>query len=379
MPFVSQPIQTGFQGTGFIADFHARALQALPDVQLAAVCDPVQERAERFAKRWNVPRVYTSVEAMLAGSPLQAVHVLIPPLLHAAAVETCLAHDCALFVEKPLAVTAEDCRRLTRLYAESGSKNIAGVNQNYLSQPAFQKVVNWVKDCRLGAVEHVIAYSSVPLRQLAAGDHGHWMFREPGNIILEQAPHPLSQIVYLLGRVKQASTLVSGGMRLSNGSMFHRKWQVSLMCERGTAQCYFQFGAEHRDSWVHVLGQDAAAIADLRRDVARLSEKTRYLDPVDDLWDASSNAVRMARQGIGNFTQFVRSTVQRKPGADAFSRSFCNSIRAFYAARQGGPAFPASFEHATAVMEACEAVIESALGSASAADQRKVSDYALVP
>jgi len=374
-----ESIQIGIQGAGFIADFHARALKSIPGIHLAAVCDPIPERAERFARKWDIPRTCNSVEAMLDDRNLQALHVLIPPTLHASAVDSCLGRELAVLVEKPLAVSAGDCRRLSQKLAENGRGQTVGVNQNFLFHPAFKQIVGWIRECRLGGIQHVTAFSSVPLRQLSAGDHEHWMFQEPGNIILEQAPHPLSQIIYLLGPVRNVSTLVSGEMQLSTGVPFHRIWQVAMTCERGTAQCYFHFGSEYRDSWIHVLGQDGAAVADLRRDSAHMSEKTRFLEPVDDFLEGGVKAMSEARQAIANFKQYAKSILLKKPGGDAFSRSFCNSIGAFYAALQGGPEYPAGFDHATAVMEACELIINSALGSKRDATGKQAGDYVLVP
>ena len=78
-------IQVGLVGTGYIADWHAKALDTIHGVKLAAVCDKDLARAQAFASRRPGVRAHDSLEAMLDDSQpeLDAVHVLVPPDLHA--------------------------------------------------------------------------------------------------------------------------------------------------------------------------------------------------------------------------------------------------------------------------------------------------------
>ena len=45
-----QPIRVGFLGTGYIADWHAKALGTIPAVSLVAVCDKDESRARTFGR-----------------------------------------------------------------------------------------------------------------------------------------------------------------------------------------------------------------------------------------------------------------------------------------------------------------------------------------
>src|SRR5689334_16520719 len=74
--------RVGFLGTGYIAEWHAKALATLPGLELVAVCDKVRPRAQAFAQRFGVAGVRESLEEMLAADRLDAVHLLLPPDLH---------------------------------------------------------------------------------------------------------------------------------------------------------------------------------------------------------------------------------------------------------------------------------------------------------
>ena len=63
--YESNPICAAIVGTGFIAQFHARAIHALSGVDLVSICDANLIAAKSFAETWNVAKAYASVDEML--------------------------------------------------------------------------------------------------------------------------------------------------------------------------------------------------------------------------------------------------------------------------------------------------------------------------
>src|ERR1035441_5167597 len=279
--------RVGILGAGFISEFHIRVLKTLPYIDLVAVCDSDAGRAESVGRRHGIPIFYDPIARMPEGE-VDVVHVLLPPPVHSAAAIECMKKRWNVFVEKPLAVSVSECREMQR--AAEQYECTVGVNHNAIYQPAFQKLVEGIRQRRLGRVEHVFVCMNVPLRQLSAGQYGHWMFCDPGNIILEQAPHPLSQIQYLLGDFRSVAALPSGEVTLTTGALFYDTWQISAVCDRGSAQCFLSFGKEYFDFWIYAIGQDGAAFVDLRRNAVQFTEKTRFMPPGEQLYLASKKA-----------------------------------------------------------------------------------------
>jgi D-xylose 1-dehydrogenase (NADP+, D-xylono-1,5-lactone-forming) len=56
--------------------------KASPKVDLVGVASRDQERAERYARDWEIPRAYGSYEAMLADPEIEAVYISLPNTLH---------------------------------------------------------------------------------------------------------------------------------------------------------------------------------------------------------------------------------------------------------------------------------------------------------
>lgn len=353
-------MKVGIVGAGYIAGAHLRALAALPDVEVTAVCDVDLARAQALCRMWSIRRATGGVAELLEDEQLDAVHVITPPTAHTEAVLACIDAGCHVFAEKPLAPTAAECRRIEQAAERAGVE--AGVNHNQSFHPAVLRLKQWASERRFGRIEHLSVCLSTGLRQLNTGQHGHWMFREPGNILLEQGPHPLSQIVRLMGSIREVSSLASGRRVLDTGKVFWDTWQIGMICERGTAQLLLAFGRDDLDNWLHVTGQDASAHADLRRNTVTFHPKRRWAPPVADLFDAASNGTRMCRQGWAGMKDYTLGFLKLRPPQDTFFLGMRGSIGAFYEALRAGRPAPVPVREGREIVEVCERIGACAQG-----------------
>ena len=197
---IEMPRQIGLLGAGYIADWHAAALKTVPGVRLAAICDRDDVRARAFASRFGVTGIYGSLGEMLAGCRLDAVHVLLPPELHATAASEVIAAGLDVFLEKPMAVAADECHRLIESARHAGVK--VGVGHNFLFSPVYEQLKSDLAAGRLGRPDEVTITWNKPLGQLQSGPFNLWMLREPGNIMLEVGPHSVAHMLDLVGPVE---------------------------------------------------------------------------------------------------------------------------------------------------------------------------------
>ena len=110
---MGSPLRIGIIGAGFAGrDVHIPAWSRVPGATVVAVCDPDPEVRARVAALLppSVP-VFADHRALLAHGA-DAVSVCAPNLAHADVTADALRAGAHAFVEKPLAVTAEDVRRL---------------------------------------------------------------------------------------------------------------------------------------------------------------------------------------------------------------------------------------------------------------------------
>ena len=105
-------------GVGALGRHHARILSALPDVDLVGVVDINQPRAQEIAASVRAP---WSVDASTLLGKVDAVTIAVPTASHLGVALPFLERGTAVLVEKPLAATLEDGRRMIEAADASGA------------------------------------------------------------------------------------------------------------------------------------------------------------------------------------------------------------------------------------------------------------------
>ena len=74
------PVRCAVIGTKNIAAQHIPVLQALPEAEVAALCDIDPEAVEETSRRFGVARTFTSLDELEAWGEFDAVYVLVSVL-----------------------------------------------------------------------------------------------------------------------------------------------------------------------------------------------------------------------------------------------------------------------------------------------------------
>jgi len=233
-------IQVGIIGTGFIADLHMESLKRIPGIRVIGCCDVDKRRADSFARRWKLSPPYDDITSFLEGKRFNVVHVLVPPNYHCSIAKQILECGGDVFLEKPMGITSDQCQKLIKISQRNGTK--IGLNHNFVFYPLFKRLQKDLSSHRIGKPEYVIAFYGGPLGQLDSGKFGNWMFQEPGNIILEQGPHPISQIRAILGEIQEITPTATGKRELGKDQFFYDRWQAIMKCKEGNAFVHLSFG-----------------------------------------------------------------------------------------------------------------------------------------
>jgi predicted dehydrogenase/nucleoside-diphosphate-sugar epimerase len=327
---VGSPVRVAIVGTGFIADYHAEALREIGGVELTAACDPHAGRLKEFGARWNVPELFPSIDALIASQRVDVAHVLVPPALHVQAAKPILAAGIHVLLEKPMALSSADARELARTAASRPA--LLGVNHNWLHHPLFRRALEDIAQRKIGPVRHVTSTNSLPLFQLSAGLHDHWMFEEPTNILYEQGVHPLSQISRLVGEARSVTGKRQDARRLRGGKPFYANWQFAIEGERASAQMFLAFGGIFPDVQLHIIGQDGAIHIDQLNDLYTLDRRTRFIDAGDKFVRGRRRARAIARDAWRGLVGYGLSLVRITGRKDAYYVGMRDSIAEYYQA-----------------------------------------------
>lgn len=118
-PFPSgQPLPVAVIGCGRMGRLHARVLSEMPGVRLVGVCDSSPPAAEAAAEAYGCP-AFDAPERL--PRDLRAVTIAVPTEVHAEVAVPFLERGVACLIEKPLAKSAEEGRRIVAAAQGSGA------------------------------------------------------------------------------------------------------------------------------------------------------------------------------------------------------------------------------------------------------------------
>ena len=108
---MEKKLKVGIIGCGGIANGkHMPSLSKIPNVQMVAFCDIVEEKAQKAAEKFGVAgaKVYTDYTELLADPEIEVVHVCTPNRSHANISIDALHAGKHVMCEKPIAASLEE-------------------------------------------------------------------------------------------------------------------------------------------------------------------------------------------------------------------------------------------------------------------------------
>lgn len=182
-------------GAGKIGELRIQTIQNNPDTELAAVLDLTDEAARRNAG--SAP-AFTELDKFLAVD-MDAVIVSTPPHVHEDPCVAALENGMHVLVEKPMASTADACRRILEAGKTADRFVACGFNMRYY--PAFAYVKDTITSGKIGDLTHVRAYGGHD--GMAHFTHD-WEYKVPdsgGGAMWDIGIHMTDMVRHMLGEV----------------------------------------------------------------------------------------------------------------------------------------------------------------------------------
>jgi UDP-N-acetyl-2-amino-2-deoxyglucuronate dehydrogenase len=193
-------IHVGLIGGGNITDTHARAVRAIPGVEIVAICASSVEKARGLCGRYG-GTAYDSVPACLDHRPMDLVAIGSPSGLHAEQGIAAARRRLHVLVEKPMDVTVE---RADALVAEAEA---AGVKLGVFFQDRFEPDVGRLKDLIDGGhlgrpllVDARVPWYRPPEYYATSRWRGTRAL-DGGGALMNQGIHTVDLLLWLLGDV----------------------------------------------------------------------------------------------------------------------------------------------------------------------------------
>jgi predicted dehydrogenase/nucleoside-diphosphate-sugar epimerase len=350
--------RTALVGAGFISSSHIEALRSgVPNAKITAIVDRNLALAESQARQWNIPQAFSSVDALIDAKVADVAHVAVPPDAHAPVARQLLGGGLNVFLEKPMATSSADADGLTALAERQGL--VLGINQNFVFHPTYQKAKRILAQGRLGPIRAMHTIVNVPLRQLSARQFGHWMFAQPLNILLEQAVHPLSQQVDLLGVPDAVAGQPLTFCLLGPGRRFYDRWRADFSYPDKLAHLHISFGQKFLAWRFIAICDDGLLECDLAAERVTVQKRTQWPDFLDKFIGGVGAGSSLVRQSTASTAAFAASLFKMAKRPEGFTASMRGSVAAFY---EGLPNRRAPIDGAfgASLLRICETIARSA-------------------
>lgn len=190
-------------GAGYFSRYHLDGWNRIPEVQITALCDPDQKRAEDRMQEFGIARRYSDYRGMIEREKPDFVDVITPPSTHLQICRHAAECHIAIICQKPLAPTLAASKALVESTRQHGVRFM--VHDNWRWQPWYREIKKIIETGTLGRV-------SLANFQMRMGDG--WgsdayldrqpYFRDyPQLLIYETGVHFIDTFRFLFGEVEK--------------------------------------------------------------------------------------------------------------------------------------------------------------------------------
>lgn len=241
-------IKWGFIGCGKAVERRALpAFRQLEHSDIIAVCSRTPARAKAFAERYGIKRWYSDVQNLVTDPDVDAVYIATPPSLHSTYAVMALMAGKAVYVEKPLAISYDECLRINRVAAAQHQACFVAYYRRYL--PYFKRVKELIESGTIGRVLTAQIRFAAPPREMDYSNKDlPWRLQPDiagGGYFYDLAPHQIDILQQLFGPIVEAT-----GFPANRGGLYEAEDTVA-------ATMRFLGGMPASGTWCFVAHESA--------------------------------------------------------------------------------------------------------------------------
>ena len=141
-------------GAGKISNYHLKGLSGNEDCHLYAICDNATDgRAQKQAEKYGAEKFCLDYKELLGDPNVDAAIVITPDNCHMEQACAFLRDGKPVLLEKPMALTAEECEEMLRVQKETGVMLMVGQVARY--NPSFIKMKEMIDAGEIGELTFV--------------------------------------------------------------------------------------------------------------------------------------------------------------------------------------------------------------------------------
>lgn len=193
----------GIVGIGDISGIYLKNItETFKELNIVAVCDLIKERALSAQEKYNIPKVYDTMEELFADESITLVLNLTRPYEHYGVSKGALLAGKNVYSEKPLGASLEEGRELVEIAEEKGLL-IGGAPDTFLGA-SIQTCRKFIDDGNIG---DVIGASGAMIGHGPESWHHdpEFFYKYGGGPMMDMGPYYVTALINLMGGVKKVT------------------------------------------------------------------------------------------------------------------------------------------------------------------------------
>jgi phthalate 4,5-cis-dihydrodiol dehydrogenase len=256
---MSERLKLGVIGLGRAFTLMLPTLASHPLVAMVAASDPRSDARARFAAEFGA-KAYDDAEALCADPQVQAVYVASPHQFHVDHVKLAAVHGKHVLVEKPMALTVDDCREMIGAAQKGGIQLLVGHSHSY--DLPYLRTREMIRTGAYGRVRMINALNFTDFLYRPRRPE-ELDTKAGGGVVFSQAAHQVD-VVRLLADTKAKSVRAFTG-RWDPKRPTEGAYNAQIRFEDGcfaslTYSGYAHFDTDEFNGWWGELGQRRDAI-----------------------------------------------------------------------------------------------------------------------
>jgi predicted dehydrogenase len=182
---MQKQLKVGVVGCGYWGPNLIRNFSTLPDCELRLMCDLNNERLKHMKSLYPAVEAHQDFDHMLNGAGLDAVVIATSVATHFKMAKASLLSGKHVFIEKPMASSAEECEELIEIAQRNGL--VLMVGHTFLYSSPIRRIKELIDRGDIGEIRYISS------RRLNLG-----LFQKNLNVAWDLAPHDIAIVLYIM-------------------------------------------------------------------------------------------------------------------------------------------------------------------------------------
>ena len=206
-------LRYGIIGAGSMVREHIENIKIMGGATITAIADPDAKSIQlASAVAGSQPKQFNDHRALLDSNLVDAVVIATPNDTHVNVLADALATDIPVFIEKPLATTVEDCKKIIDWEAKRSALTWMGLEYRFM--PPVNEVIQRTKAGAVGKVHQVAIREH---REPFYPKVGNWnrFAKRTGGTLVEKCCHYFNLMDLIIGS-QPIRVFASGGQNVNH-------------------------------------------------------------------------------------------------------------------------------------------------------------------